>query len=138
MYLLQSPFDHFNCQKLILIILRRGHHVVYWMWRRGCASNELTPIKKCRNYFAWIAVRVFNQINQIFLRLNFRSGKENQLLILQNWLISAQIDFLQICINTSLYEWPDRQGPVTIWLTTCSRVFCHSLKILIPCYKRIL
>ena len=24
--------------------------------------------------------------------------------------------------NASLYEWPDRQRPITIWLTTCTRV----------------
>ena len=46
------------------------------------------------------------------LRLNFRIEKEHHLLILQNWFISAQIDFSQICINASLYEWPDHQGPV--------------------------
>ena len=80
-------------------------------------------MKLCRNCSAWIAVRVFNQIS---LRLNFRFGKEHQLLLLQNWCISAQIVFLQICINASLYEWPDHKGSVTIWLT----IFCHSVKIL--------
>ena len=41
-----------SCQKLFLIIVKRGHHVVYWMWRRGSASNELTPIdfKICVQY----------------------------------------------------------------------------------------
>ena len=51
MCLLQSSFDHFNCQKRILIIFGRFHHMVYLMWRRSSASNELTPIKKlfCMN-----------------------------------------------------------------------------------------
>ena len=44
MYLLQSLFDH--CQKLILIIIRQDHHLVYRMWRLGRASNELAPNKK--------------------------------------------------------------------------------------------
>ena len=83
-----------------------------------------------RNCSAWIAVRVFNQT---FLRLNFKFVKEHHLLILQNWFISAPIDFLQIHINASLYEWQYRQGPVTIWIT----IFCHSVKIKNPCYKRI-
>ena len=60
-----------SIQKFILIIFRQGHHVIYSMWRRGSASNELAPIKN--------AVRVFNQIF-----LNFRFGKEHHLLILLN------------------------------------------------------
>ena len=44
---------------------------------------------------SWIAGCYFNQI---FLRLNLRFGNEIHLLILQNWFIPAQIDFLQITL----------------------------------------
>ena len=103
--------------------------------QKSFLEPRLRWAKKGRNCSALTVVRVFNQI---FLRLNLRFGKKHHLLIIQIGFISAQMDFLLICINASLYEWQDRQGPVTILLTTCTKVFCHSVKILKPCYKRIL
>ena len=86
MYLLHSSFDHFNCQKLISIIFRRGHYVVYLMWRPIAPQMNLRQSKKVQEL-------QYAFCNQIFLILNFRFGKEHYLLILEFFkIISAQKD----------------------------------------------
>ena len=80
----------------------------------GSAWQNSRQLEKCRYCSEWIAGRVFNQI---LLRLNFRFGKDHHL------LISKLIYFSADRLFTHLYL--DRQGPVTIWLTACIRVFCH-------------
>ena len=109
--------------------------VLYWFFELFISCILQTDECNCKLYVILRNKKNWIELQYAFStkRLNLRFGKEHHILLLQNWFISAQIDFLQICINASLYEWPERQGPVTIWLT----IFCHSVKILNPCYKRI-
>ena len=77
MYLLQSLSDHFNCQKSAEIVL---HELQYAFWTKSY----------WRYWWDWI-LDLERNIAYWFYKID---------------LFSAQIAFLQICINASLYAGP--------------------------------